>query len=98
MDHGELIRAAQQGDREAFDELVRQTYVDTFTLAHRLTGNEEDARDVAQDAYFRGTSFRSVNSQGVRYPVSMSDGLHQGGDHDLLTLLWSHVRSPLPRL
>lgn len=53
MDHGELIRAAQQGDRTAFDELVRQTYVDTFTLACRLTGNEEDARDVAQDAYLR---------------------------------------------
>ena len=32
---------------------MRQTYVDTFTLAFRLTGNEEDARDVAQDAYFR---------------------------------------------
>jgi RNA polymerase sigma-70 factor (ECF subfamily) len=53
VDHGELIRAAQQGEREAFDELVRQTYVDTFTLAYRLTGNEEDARDVAQDAYLR---------------------------------------------
>jgi RNA polymerase sigma-70 factor (ECF subfamily) len=53
VDHGELIRAAQQGDRSAFDELVRQTYVDTFTLACRLTGNEEDARDVAQDAYLR---------------------------------------------
>jgi RNA polymerase sigma-70 factor (ECF subfamily) len=53
VDHSELIRAAQQGDRLAFDELVRQTYVDTFTLACRLTGNEEDARDVAQDAYLR---------------------------------------------
>jgi RNA polymerase sigma-70 factor (ECF subfamily) len=53
VDHGDLIRAAQQGDRSAFDELVRQTYVDTFTLACRLTGNEEDARDVAQDAYLR---------------------------------------------
>jgi RNA polymerase sigma-70 factor (ECF subfamily) len=49
----ELITAAQQGDREAFDELVRQTFVDTFTLACRLTGNEEDARDVVQDAYLR---------------------------------------------
>jgi RNA polymerase sigma-70 factor (ECF subfamily) len=53
VDHGDLIRAAQQGDRSAFDELVRQTYVDTFTLAFRLTGNEEDARDVTQDAYLR---------------------------------------------
>jgi RNA polymerase sigma-70 factor (ECF subfamily) len=27
--------------------------VETFTLALRLTGNEEDARDVVQDAYIR---------------------------------------------
>jgi RNA polymerase sigma-70 factor (ECF subfamily) len=53
VDQAELIEAAQQGDREAFDELVRQTFVDTFTLACRLTGNEEDARDVVQDAYLR---------------------------------------------
>jgi RNA polymerase sigma-70 factor (ECF subfamily) len=53
VDQAELISAAQQGDREAFDELVRQTFTDTFTLACRLTGNEEDARDVVQDAYLR---------------------------------------------
>ena len=29
------------------------TFVDTFTLARRLTGNEEDGRDVVQDAYLR---------------------------------------------
>ena len=49
----ELIGAAQAGDRAAFDELVRRTYVDTYTLALRLTANEEDARDVVQDAYLR---------------------------------------------
>lgn len=53
MDERELVAAAQAGDRSAFEELVRQTYLDTYTLAHRLTGNEEDARDVAQDAYLR---------------------------------------------
>ena len=53
VDEAELIGAAQSGDREAFDELVRRTFVDTFTLARRLTGNEEDARDVVQDAYLR---------------------------------------------
>ncbi len=53
MDDRELIDAARGGDRAAFEELVRRTYRDTFTLAHRLTGNEEDARDVAQDAYLR---------------------------------------------
>ncbi len=53
VDETELIQSAQHGDREAFDELVRRTYVDLFTLAVRLTGNEEDARDVVQDAYLR---------------------------------------------
>ena len=53
MDEAELIGAAKAGDRRAFDELVRRTFVDTFTLARRLTGNEEDGRDVVQDAYLR---------------------------------------------
>ena len=30
-----------------------RTYVDTYTLAVRLTANEEDARDVVQEAYLR---------------------------------------------
>jgi RNA polymerase sigma-70 factor (ECF subfamily) len=48
-----LAAAAREGDRGAFDELVRRTYVDTYTLAVRLTANEEDARDVVQEAYLR---------------------------------------------
>jgi len=48
-----VVEAARDGSRSAFDELVRRTYVDTYTLAVRLTGNEEDARDVVQDAYLR---------------------------------------------
>jgi RNA polymerase sigma-70 factor (ECF subfamily) len=49
----ELVADARRGDQAAFDELVRRTYVDTYTLAVRLTGNEEDARDVVQEAYLR---------------------------------------------
>jgi RNA polymerase sigma-70 factor, ECF subfamily len=49
----ELVAGARRGERTAFDELVRHTYVDTYTLAVRLTGNEEDARDVVQEAYLR---------------------------------------------
>jgi RNA polymerase sigma-70 factor (ECF subfamily) len=55
----DLIAAAQAGDREAFDDLVRRTYADTYTLAYRLTGNEEDARDVSQEAYLR--AYRAIN-------------------------------------
>jgi len=53
QDVAHLVIAARDGDREAFDELVRATHAETFTLALRLTGNEEDARDVVQEAYIR---------------------------------------------
>jgi RNA polymerase sigma-70 factor (ECF subfamily) len=48
-----LAGAARDGDRAAFDELVRRTHAGTYTLALRLTLNEEDARDVTQEAYLR---------------------------------------------
>jgi RNA polymerase sigma-70 factor (ECF subfamily) len=54
----ELVAAARRGEREAFDEVVRRTYAGTYTLAYRLTGDEEDARDVVQDAYLR--AYRSL--------------------------------------
>jgi RNA polymerase sigma-70 factor (ECF subfamily) len=58
VDVADLVAAAQDGDREAFDELVRRTYAETYTLAYRLTGDEEDARDVVQEAYLR--AFRGL--------------------------------------
>ena len=53
LDLADLVAAAREGDRSAFEDLVRATYADTYTLAYRLTGNEEDARDVVQDSYLR---------------------------------------------
>ena len=52
-DLAERVTAAKAGDRSAFDDLVRATYADAYTLAYRLVGNEEDARDVVQEAYLR---------------------------------------------
>jgi RNA polymerase sigma-70 factor, ECF subfamily len=52
------VRAAQHGDTAAFDELVRATYASTYSLAYKLTGNPEDADDVAQDTYLR--AFRGL--------------------------------------
>jgi RNA polymerase sigma-70 factor (ECF subfamily) len=48
-----LVDQARCGDHRAFEEIVRQTYTDTYTLAFRLTGDEEDARDVVQETYLR---------------------------------------------
>jgi RNA polymerase sigma-70 factor, ECF subfamily len=48
-----LVGAARRGERAAFEEIVRRTYADTYTLALRLTADEHDANDVVQDAYLR---------------------------------------------
>ena len=57
-DLDELVEAARVGHREAFDELVRRTHADTYTLARRLVSDDEDAQDVVQEAYLR--AFRSI--------------------------------------
>src|SRR5262245_58805272 len=56
----DLVTAARGGDRLAFEQLVRATSAETYTLARRLVGNEEDARDVVQEAYLR--AYRSIGS------------------------------------
>lgn len=53
-----LVETARHGDHEAFEELVRRTHADTFALARRLVSDDEDARDVVQEAYLR--AFRSI--------------------------------------
>ncbi len=56
----ELVAAARDGDQSAFEELVRATHADTYTLAYRLTSDEEDARDVVQESYLR--AYRGLRS------------------------------------
>ena len=53
-----LVDAARKGDPEAPGQLVRATWERTYTLAYRLTGNEQDALDVSQEAYLR--AFRGL--------------------------------------
>lgn len=57
-DSTDLVAKARSGDRDAFESLVRDTYGDVFNLALRLTGDENDASDVVQDAYLR--AYRSI--------------------------------------
>jgi len=49
----ELIRAAQKGDRSAFDTLVRRYDRSVLRLALHMLGNEQDAQDVHQDAFIK---------------------------------------------
>jgi len=48
-----LIRAAQRGDQEAFEQLVRAYDQSVLRLAMNLLRSPEDARDVYQEAFLR---------------------------------------------
>ena len=49
----DLIREAQAGSRTAFDALVRQYDQAVLRLAMHLTGSEQDAQDVQQEAFLK---------------------------------------------
>ena len=45
-----LIRRAQQGDAQAFEQLLEDHYDTLFRFAYKWCGNREDAEDVTQQA------------------------------------------------
>jgi RNA polymerase sigma-70 factor (ECF subfamily) len=56
----ELIREAQRGSREAFEALVRQYDQAVLRLALHLTGSEQDAQDIHQEAFLK--AYRHIGS------------------------------------
>jgi RNA polymerase sigma-70 factor, ECF subfamily len=59
-DDAALIRRCQRGDVEAMNELIQAYQKHVFNLAFRLSGNYDDAQDIAQEAFIR--VFNSINS------------------------------------
>lgn len=53
MDEAALIRAAQAGDQDAFERLVRDYDQSVLRLAMNLLRSPEDAHDVYQEAFLR---------------------------------------------
>ena len=53
IDDTMLIQEAQRGNRAAFEELVRHYDQAVLRLALHLTGTEQDAQDVYQDAFLK---------------------------------------------
>ena len=48
-----IIRRVQHGDTEAFSLLVSAYEKTVFNVAFQMTGNREDAQDIAQEAFFK---------------------------------------------
>ncbi len=50
---GELVVAAQAGDRHAFEELVEIEAYNALRLAKAVLHSDTDAQDAVQDAFVR---------------------------------------------
>jgi RNA polymerase sigma-70 factor, ECF subfamily len=53
VDEAALVRAARNGDREAFMQLVRAHQAGVRAFAHGLVGDRMLAEDIAQEAFLR---------------------------------------------
>ena len=60
MDEAALIRAAQAGDHDAFERLVRNYDQSVLKLAMNLLRSPDDAYDVYQEAFLR--VYKNINS------------------------------------
>ena len=54
-----LIDRAQEGDRDAFRQLVERSNLNVYRLAYDMTGNRHDAEDLSQEVFVR--AFRSLS-------------------------------------
>jgi len=68
-----LIRAAQRGDTDAFEQLVRAYDQSVLRLAMNLLRSPEDARDVYQEAFLR--VYRNLHS--FRFDCSFHTWLYR---------------------
>lgn len=48
-----IIERCKQGDLSAFDDLVRMYEKQVYNFAYRLTGNYDDANDIANEAFIK---------------------------------------------
>jgi RNA polymerase sigma-70 factor (ECF subfamily) len=48
-----LVRRAQRGDLQAYDELVRRHQERIYATAYHMTSNHEDASDLAQETFIK---------------------------------------------
>jgi RNA polymerase sigma-70 factor (ECF subfamily) len=89
-DEAALITRLQAGDPEAFETVVRLHGGRMLAVARRLVGNEEDARDVVQDAMV--SAFRSIDR--FEGHARLSTWLHRITVNTALMKLRSRRRRP----
>lgn len=59
-DDRKLVRRAQDGDLNAYDELVRRYQERIYATIYHMTANHDDANDLAQDSFIK--AYRALKS------------------------------------
>jgi len=73
IDDEELVARSRGGDLDAFNQLVLRWERPIYTLAYRVIGREEDARDIAQESFLR--AFRALG--GFKGQAKFSSWLYR---------------------
>lgn len=61
-----LVRRCREGDTEAFESLVRKYQDPVFSIAYRMVGDREEARDLAQESFIR--AYEAIDSYNSKMP------------------------------
>lgn len=65
----QAIVRARRGDLDAFDVIIRRSEGRVVSLAWRMLGNEEDARDAAQEVFLRVFRYLGSFRAGESFPA-----------------------------
>jgi RNA polymerase sigma-70 factor (ECF subfamily) len=90
VDEGTLIERSQRGDLDAFDRLVLIHQDRIYHLAYRVTGNAEDARDVAQETFIK--AYRALPR--YRHHAAFGTWLHRIAVNTALDLVRRRPQAP----
>src|SRR5438045_6724690 len=64
-----IYRAAIQGDREAFEMVIRGSSRNLFAIAYGILQNREEAEDVVQDTFVKAWKSRWRVRDSAKFPA-----------------------------
>src|SRR3954453_11624104 len=87
-----IYRAAIQGDRDAFERVIRSTSRGLFAIAYGVLQNREEAEDVVQDTFVKAWKSRWRVRDSAELPAWLGTIARDRGQD----LARKHQREPLP--
>src|SRR5437588_719006 len=90
----ELVKQAQAGDTEAFDQLVARFRNRVFAMIYNMVHNEQDAWDLAQDSFEKAIDQLSPEHRAVILMKEIEDMQY----HEIAESLGCSIGTVMSRL